>query len=289
MLVLDARGRQQLHCPNNCLLTGLASRYTPPVESRPVFVDPSGRRHRIMRKLGIAAASVLVVCLGAIVVAMAGGPQAPLTNWAAPHDQRSGALPGTGGAIRTWCAPNWLTATRSGHTPTRTRASPLPPDGGRDSSLLSLRTRWLERSASTPACCECRTLRNPDALSAADWRAARQAGLDGYVIVLTNLDTKDWTRPGVKRIVAAATPSGGKGAVIMLHDGGGNRAQTVAALARIITRLRSKGYRFTAITNGLRQPPGDVPATSRQRFAGTVLAVTQQVADHRSASLPCFS
>jgi peptidoglycan/xylan/chitin deacetylase (PgdA/CDA1 family) len=109
----------------------------------------------------------------------------------------------------------------------------------------------------------------PDALSAADWRAARQAGLDGYMIVLTNLDTKDWTRPGVKRIVAAAMPSGGKGAVIMLHDGGGNRAQTVAALARIITRLRSEGYRFTTITNGLSQPPGDVPATSRQRFAGT--------------------
>jgi hypothetical protein len=51
-----------------------------------------------MRKLGIVTASVLVVCLGAIVVAMAGGPKAPLTNWAAPHDQRSGALPRSGGA-----------------------------------------------------------------------------------------------------------------------------------------------------------------------------------------------
>jgi cellulose synthase/poly-beta-1,6-N-acetylglucosamine synthase-like glycosyltransferase/peptidoglycan/xylan/chitin deacetylase (PgdA/CDA1 family) len=128
----------------------------------------------------------------------------------------------------------------------------------------------------------------PDALSAADWRAARQAGLDGYIIVLTNLDTKDWTRPGVNRIVAAAMPSGGQGAVIMLHDGGGNRAQTVAALARIITRLRSEGYRFTTITNGLSQPPGDVPATSRQRFAGTVLVVTQQVADHTVGILAMF-
>jgi hypothetical protein len=121
VLVLDARGRHQLHCPNNCLLTGLASRYTPPVESRPVFADPSGRRHRIMRKLGIAATSVLVVCLGAIVVAMAGGPQAPLTNWAAPHDQRSGALPGTGGA-----GP----ASRS-HAPSPSaQASPTPGSAG---------------------------------------------------------------------------------------------------------------------------------------------------------------
>jgi hypothetical protein len=49
-----------------------------------------------MRRLGIAAASALVVCLGAVVVAMAGGPEAPLTGWAAPHDQQSGASPAAG-------------------------------------------------------------------------------------------------------------------------------------------------------------------------------------------------
>ena len=119
----------------------------------------------------------------------------------------------------------------------------------------------------------------PDALTAADWHAARQAGEDGYLVVLTNLDTRDWARPGVGRIVAAAMPSGGRGAVIMFHDGGGDRAQTVAALPRIITRLRSEGYRFTTITQGLGQA-GDVAATSRQRFIGTALVVTQQVADH---------
>src|SRR5215472_2966366 len=77
----------------------------------------------------------------------------------------------------------------------------------------------------------------PDAVTAGDWRAVRQAGLDGYLVVFTNLDTTDWARPGVAHIVAAAMPRGGRGAVIMFHDGGGNRAQTVAALPALITRL----------------------------------------------------
>ncbi len=125
----------------------------------------------------------------------------------------------------------------------------------------------------------------PDALTAADWRAARLAGKDGYLVVLTNLDTRDWARPGVNRIVTAAMPSGGDGAVIMFHDGGGNRAETVAALPAVITRLRSEGYRFTTITQGLGQPAGDVAATPRQRFAGLALVLTQQAADHTVALL----
>ena len=125
----------------------------------------------------------------------------------------------------------------------------------------------------------------PDALSAADWQAARQAGQDGYLVVLTNLDTRDWARPGVSRIVAAATPRGGRGAIIMFHDGGGDRAQTVAALPRIITALRSEGYRFTTVTGGLGMPAADVPAASRQRLAGAALVLTQQTADHAVALL----
>jgi cellulose synthase/poly-beta-1,6-N-acetylglucosamine synthase-like glycosyltransferase/peptidoglycan/xylan/chitin deacetylase (PgdA/CDA1 family) len=125
----------------------------------------------------------------------------------------------------------------------------------------------------------------PDALTGADWRAARQAGLDGYLVVLTNLDTSDWARPGVAHIVAAATPRGGRGAIIMFHDGGGNREQTVAALPAIITRLRAEGYRFTTVTGGLGMPAGDVPVTTRQRFAGMALVFTQQTADHAVAML----
>jgi cellulose synthase/poly-beta-1,6-N-acetylglucosamine synthase-like glycosyltransferase/peptidoglycan/xylan/chitin deacetylase (PgdA/CDA1 family) len=125
----------------------------------------------------------------------------------------------------------------------------------------------------------------PDALTAADWRAAERAGRDGYLVVLANLDTTDWARPGVARIVAAATPRGRRGAIIMFHDGGGDRAQTAAALPAIITQLRARGYRFTTVTGGLHLVAGDVPATARQRFAGTALVTTQQAADHATGVL----
>jgi cellulose synthase/poly-beta-1,6-N-acetylglucosamine synthase-like glycosyltransferase/peptidoglycan/xylan/chitin deacetylase (PgdA/CDA1 family) len=125
----------------------------------------------------------------------------------------------------------------------------------------------------------------PDALTAADWRAAERAGRDGYLVVLTSLDTTDWARPGVARIVAAATPRGRRSAIIMFHDGGGDRAQTVAALPAIITQLRARGYRFTTVTGGLHLAAGDVPATARQRFAGTALVLIQQAADRAVAVL----
>ena len=60
-------------------------RYTPAVHSRPIFTDPSGRRRRAMRRIGVVSAAALAICLGAVVVAMAGGPAAPFTNWAAPR------------------------------------------------------------------------------------------------------------------------------------------------------------------------------------------------------------
>jgi cellulose synthase/poly-beta-1,6-N-acetylglucosamine synthase-like glycosyltransferase/peptidoglycan/xylan/chitin deacetylase (PgdA/CDA1 family) len=120
----------------------------------------------------------------------------------------------------------------------------------------------------------------PDAVTAADWRAYQQAGRDGYLIVLDSLDTRDWARPGVARIVAAAIPRRHEGAIIMMHDAGGNRAETVSALPQIITRLRARGYRFTTVTGGLGLPAADVPATPEQRLAGLALVITQQAADH---------
>jgi cellulose synthase/poly-beta-1,6-N-acetylglucosamine synthase-like glycosyltransferase len=119
----------------------------------------------------------------------------------------------------------------------------------------------------------------PDALTAADWRAASEAGRDGYLIILASLDTRDWARPGIADIIAAASPRGDQGAIIMFHDSGGNRAQTLAALPQIITRLRAEGYRFTTVSGALGLPAGDVPATTSQRLVGTVLVWTQQAAD----------
>ena len=104
------------------------------------------------------------------------------------------------------------------------------------------------------------------------WQAVRRA--DDYRTVFADLDTKDWERPGVGRIVAAATPPGHRGAVIMLHDGGGNRSQTVAALGKLITRLRSRGYRFDTVSHAIGVASPWSPATTGDRWRGTVVLAT---------------
>lgn len=119
-----------------------------------------------------------------------------------------------------------------------------------------------------------------DTISAAQWRAATQAAREGYLVTFTSLDTVDWARPGVARIVAAATPVNGAGAIIMFHDGGGNRSQTLAALPIIIQRLKARGYRFSTVTDALRLAPADVPVSGSQRLAGRALLVTQRAASY---------
>ena len=127
----------------------------------------------------------------------------------------------------------------------------------------------------------------PDALTASDWQAYRRAAKLGYLIVLDTVDTRDWARPGVRRIIANALrwPRGAQSAIIMMHDSGGNRGQTVRALPAIISRLRAEHYRFVTVTAGLRLPAADVPATARQRIFGTGLVLSQQIADHSVAVL----
>jgi cellulose synthase/poly-beta-1,6-N-acetylglucosamine synthase-like glycosyltransferase/peptidoglycan/xylan/chitin deacetylase (PgdA/CDA1 family) len=120
----------------------------------------------------------------------------------------------------------------------------------------------------------------PGALTATDWDAYHRAARYGYLIVLASRDTSDWARPGVGAIVRAALPSGRHGALIMLHDSGGDRRETVRALPRIIRALRARHYRFVTVSQGLRLPAGDVPATTAQRITGMALVLTQQAADH---------
>ena len=61
------------------------------------------------------------------------------------------------------------------------------------------------------------------------------------------VDTKDWTRPGAVQIAANALKGARPGAIILMHDGGGDRSQTVAALPQIITALKAQGYTFVTV------------------------------------------
>ena len=59
-----------------------------------------------------------------------------------------------------------------------------------------------------------------------------------------SVDPRDWSRPGVSEIVRTIMRTTRSGSIILEHDGGGNRAQTVAALEIVLPRLIGEGYRF---------------------------------------------
>ncbi|WP_323183844.1 polysaccharide deacetylase family protein [Streptomyces canus] len=100
-------------------------------------------------------------------------------------------------------------------------------------------------------------VRPPYSSTAADldnqsWPVVRRLGAKGYVTAFVDVDGEDWRRPGVDAIADRVTrPLTGRGAVVLLHDSGGDRSQTVRALERIIPELAGRGYRFTTITAAL--------------------------------------
>ncbi len=86
-------------------------------------------------------------------------------------------------------------------------------------------------------------------LTAADAHALAHIAGRRYVVVLSTFDGRDWQRPGVDTIVEHSTPRDGRGGIVLLHDGGGDREQTVAALERLIPSLRGRGFRFVPVSS----------------------------------------
>lgn len=82
----------------------------------------------------------------------------------------------------------------------------------------------------------------------------------GYVVVGMQIDPDDWQRPGVEEIVqrTVAGAEGGEGNVILLHDAGGDRSQTVAAIPQIVAALRERGFQFVTISELLGRSRDDV-------------------------------
>lgn len=88
----------------------------------------------------------------------------------------------------------------------------------------------------------------------------------GETVLYWKVDPADWKRPPVLAIVANVVSHAEPGAIVLLHDGGGDRANTVAALPIIIDQLRAAGYQFVLPTpvppnSGTPLPPeGNFPA-----------------------------
>ncbi|MBK8750473.1 MAG: glycosyltransferase [Candidatus Competibacteraceae bacterium] len=82
----------------------------------------------------------------------------------------------------------------------------------------------------------------------------------GYLAVGMQIDPDDWQRPGVDEIVRRTVEAAerGDGNVVLLHDAGGDRSQTVQALPKLIEALRGRGFQFVTVADLLNRSRDDV-------------------------------
>ena len=69
----------------------------------------------------------------------------------------------------------------------------------------------------------------------------------GLEIAMWDIDTQDWRRPGTAALVEHIMDSVFPGAIILMHDGGGDRSQTVEALQQTLPQLQAEGYVFNVL------------------------------------------
>jgi peptidoglycan/xylan/chitin deacetylase (PgdA/CDA1 family) len=70
----------------------------------------------------------------------------------------------------------------------------------------------------------------------------------GFKTIQWDIDPRDWALPGVGAIYSNVVDNAHPGAIVIQHDGGGNRSETIAALPQEIRTLRARGYEFVTIT-----------------------------------------
>ncbi|MCC7519805.1 MAG: glycosyltransferase [Verrucomicrobiae bacterium] len=113
--------------------------------------------------------------------------------------------------------------------------------------------------------------------TAAEIRPILRAQELGYLTLCENIDPRDWERPGADEILRRVKNLRSEGSVVLLHDGGGDRRQTVEALRPMIRWLRDSHHRpvrfvtaseLAGIPHDQAMPP--VPHTER----GTILATS---------------
>ena len=102
-------------------------------------------------------------------------------------------------------------------------------------------------------------------------RVLSKANLLGLTTIIWSDEARDWTTPGTSVIVSRILSLAGDGAIILMHDGGGDRSQTVAALPTIITTLRLRGYQFVTLQQMLKDLPKRPASTQAPIFVPTTI------------------
>ena len=94
----------------------------------------------------------------------------------------------------------------------------------------------------------------------------------GYLVVLENIDPQDWAQPGADIIVQRTKQQRHDGSIILLHDAGGDREQTVEALPRILDYLHTRGDSIVSLstllgtTRDALMPPAQTKGRSLSHF-----------------------
>src|SRR5206468_2586366 len=80
-----------------------------------------------------------------------------------------------------------------------------------------------------------------------DGRVVREARALGLAAIMWDVDPRDWSLPGKGAIGGRILGQVRPGSIILSHDGGGPRGETLAAYPGIIGALRRRGYRFVTV------------------------------------------
>jgi peptidoglycan-N-acetylglucosamine deacetylase len=74
------------------------------------------------------------------------------------------------------------------------------------------------------------------------------AGSLGMRTINWDVDPRDWSNPGAGAIYSNVVSHAQPGSIVLMHDGGGSRGETLAALPQVIDTLRARGYRFVTVS-----------------------------------------
>ncbi|MEE1802317.1 bifunctional polysaccharide deacetylase/glycosyltransferase family 2 protein [Streptomyces sp. JV176] len=124
-----------------------------------------------------------------------------------------------------------------------------------------------------------------DAMDNKSWPVTQYIGSRGYITVLDSLDSEDWKRPGVDAIIKGATPEGHQGSIVLMHDSGGDRSQTVEALGRYLPEMQKRGFAFANLTEALGAPSAHTPVTGVELWKGKAWVAAVALSDNLTAVL----
>jgi cellulose synthase/poly-beta-1,6-N-acetylglucosamine synthase-like glycosyltransferase/peptidoglycan/xylan/chitin deacetylase (PgdA/CDA1 family) len=120
----------------------------------------------------------------------------------------------------------------------------------------------------------------PNAVGPREGKAFRAIAKRGYLIVLSDIDSEDWRRPGAAEIVRHATPPGERGGIVLMHDGGADRSQTLRAVRRLVPALQARGFQFVSMARllGTTRARLEPSASEGESVRGDLLLVTLGIA-----------